>query len=54
MKKWYESKTIWGLIIAVIGMAMKISFPVFTANVIQVCGIGFALIGRLMAEKKIL
>ena len=53
MKKWYESKTIWGLIVAAIGMTMQIAFPKFTANVIEVCGIGIALVGRITAEKKI-
>lgn len=56
-KKWYLSKTIWGVIISFVGFVAKESFGAFipdmSAEIVEIIGLGLALYGRLKAEVKI-
>ena len=53
-KKWYLSKTIWGLIIAFVAFVAKQGFgaviPDLSAEIVEVIGLVLALYGRVKAE----
>jgi len=53
MKKWYLSKTIWGVLIAFIGMAMHRSIPDISTEIVEIIGLGLATYGRFVAEYKL-
>lgn len=55
VKPWYLSKTIWGVIITLVGFITKTFFnyyiPDISSELVQVIGMGIAIIGRIKAEK---
>jgi hypothetical protein len=53
MKNWYLSKTIWGVFIALAGMAMHRSFPDVSTEIVEIIGLSLAAYGRIVAETKL-
>lgn len=55
VKPWYLSKTIWGVIITLIGFITKKYFNVYipdvSSEIIQIIGLVIAVFGRVKAEK---
>lgn len=55
VKPWYLSKTIWGVIITLVGFIAKTFFntsiPDISSEIVQVIGLVIATIGRFQAEK---
>lgn len=55
VKPWYLSKTIWGVIITLIGFFTKKYFNVYipdiSSEIIQIIGLSIAVFGRVKAEK---
>jgi hypothetical protein len=56
-KPWYLSKTIWGVIITFAGMVSKNFFsfdiPDISYEIVEICGLVVAVIGRFQAQTKI-
>lgn len=54
VKPWYLSKTIWGIIIAALGLISKSFFntiiPDVSSEIVELIGLSLALIGRIKAE----
>lgn len=53
MKKWYLSKTIWGVVITFVGMIAGKELPDVSSDIVQIIGLGLSLYGRFQAEQKI-
>jgi len=55
VKPWYLSKTIWGIMIAAVGLVSKTFFnvyiPDFSSEIVEIIGLVIALIGRIKVEK---
>lgn len=53
MKNWYQSKTIWGVIISLLGIALHRHLPDISSEIVQVIGLVLAAYGRFVAEVKL-
>lgn len=53
MKKWYLSKTLWGVIISMAGLISKHSIPDISSEIVEIIGLVLAAYGRLVADTKI-
>lgn len=53
MKKWYLSKTIWGVIITLVGVVAKRQIPDVSTEIVEVLGLGIATYGRFVADSKL-
>lgn len=53
MKKWYLSKTIWGVIITFVGMVAGKELPDLSSDIIEIIGLGLSIYGRFKAEQTI-
>lgn len=53
MKKWYLSKTIWGVIITIIGMVIKYQIPDVSSEIVEIIGLGLAVYGRVVSNTKL-
>ena len=55
VKPWYLSKTIWGVIIAFLGLISKNIFnlyiPDVSSEIVEIIGLALAVYGRIKAEK---